>query len=169
MEKEPIENIVWLPVKSLDANDYNPNVVFNKELKLLEHSILSTGWVQPILISRDKIIIDGFHRWMLSKSSRKIRERYKDQVPCCVLDIPRDQAMLLTVRINRAKGSHVAVRMAEMVKQLIDDHQMDPQQIGVGIGATQKEVDLLYQDGVFKAKNLKDYKYSQAWYPIEKG
>ena len=64
---DPINNIEWLDANELDGNDYYPNVVFTPELKLLELSILKTGWVQPILISRDKIIIDGFHRWSLSK------------------------------------------------------------------------------------------------------
>ena len=53
----PIDNIKWLDANELNGNDYNPNVVFTPELKLLETSILKTGWVQPILISKDKTII----------------------------------------------------------------------------------------------------------------
>ena len=63
---DPLDNIQWLDAKSLEGNDYNPNAVFSPELKLLERSILATGWVQPVLISKDNIIIDGFHRWSLS-------------------------------------------------------------------------------------------------------
>ena len=59
---DPINNIQWILASDLNGNDYNPNVVFTPELKLLERSLLKTGWVQPILISKDKIIIDGFHR-----------------------------------------------------------------------------------------------------------
>lgn len=164
---DPINNIQWLDAHELEANDYNPNAVFSPELKLLERSILRTGWVQPVLISRDKIIIDGFHRWSLSKDSKAIRAKYNGKVPCAVLDVDRGEAMVLTVRMNRAKGSHIAVRMSEMIKELIDIHKYDVGDLCAELGATKKEIDLLYQDGVFKARNIKDYKYSKAWVPAE--
>jgi len=165
---DPINNIKWLDANELDGNDYNPNVVFSPELKLLELSILKTGWVQPILISKDKIIIDGFHRWSLSKDSKKIKEVYKGKCPCAVLDIDRANAMIMTIRMNRAKGSHIAYQMSKIVHELIDELNVDPAYLKTELGATQKEIDLLYQDGVFKMKNIKDYKYSKAWYPVEK-
>lgn len=162
---DPISNIEWLKADSLEANDYNPNVVFSPELKALEKNILAIGWVQPVICSKDKVIIDGFHRTMLSRESKKLQEKYDGHVPCVVFDVPRDMAMILTVRMNRAKGSHVAVRMSEMVKELIDTHKWDSQDLAKELGATKKEIDLLYQDGVFKFRNIKNYKYSKAWYP----
>lgn len=164
-DKDPISKIEWIDSSSLEANDYNPNVVFTPELKSLENNILSIGWVQPVIITKDKVIIDGFHRTMLSKESKKLRAIYKGLCPCVVFDVPRDQAMILTVRMNRAKGSHVAVRMSEMVKELIDVFKWVPEDLAKELGATKKEVDLLYQDGVFQFRNIKDYKYSKAWYP----
>jgi ParB-like chromosome segregation protein Spo0J len=144
-----------------------PNVVFTPELRLLERSILLTGWVQPCLVMPDGTIIDGFHRVMLSRESAALREPYAGQVPCAVIDVPRDKAMILTIRMNRAKGSHVAVRMSEIVRELIDVHHCDPQEVGIEIGATKDEVDLLYQDGVFKMKNIENWRYSKSWYPKE--
>lgn len=167
MQDDPICRIEWRSAAALDSNDYNPNMVFTPELRLLEYSILKNGWVQPVLINRDGIIIDGFHRCRLAQESREIAERYDGAVPCAVLDIPRHEAMMLTVRINRAKGSHAAVRMSRIVRELIDDHGISPEQIAVEIGATSKEVDLLYQEDVFSAKKIKDYRYSKAWYPEE--
>ena len=164
---DPINDIKWIDASLLEANDYNPNAVFSPELKLLERSIMKTGWVQPILISKDNIIIDGFHRWSLSKDSKAISAKYDGKVPCAVLDVDRGEAMVLTVRMNRAKGSHIAVRMSEMVKELIDTHKYDAEELAKELGATKKEIDLLYQDGIFKARNIKDYKYSNAWVPAE--
>lgn len=151
----------------LDGNDYNPNVVFTPELRLLERSILLTGWVQPVLITPAGTIIDGFHRVMLSRQSAVLKARYSGQVPCAVVDLPRHKAMLLTVRMNRAKGTHVAVRMSEIVRELIDVHHCDPQEVAIEIGATKDEIELLHQDGVFKMKNIEKHVYSKAWYPIE--
>lgn len=164
-ENEPLMRIEWLPAEMLQANGYNPNVVLRQELELLEFSILKTGWIQPILVSRDYIIIDGFHRWSLSLRSDRLREKYHGSVPCCVLDLDLSEAMLMTVRINRAKGSHVAVKMHELVRQLVDDLKIDPQRIAQGIGAHKGEVDLLYQDGVFAAKKTAEHQWSRAWKP----
>jgi len=164
-EKDPISHIEWLDAASLMANDYNPNIVFNPELKALEKNILAIGWVQPVITTKEKIIIDGFHRTMLSKESKALQKIYGGKVPCVVFDVPRDEAMILTVRMNRAKGSHVAVRMSEMIKELIDEHKWEVEPLAKELGATKKEIDLLYQDGVFKFRNIDKYKYSKAWYP----
>lgn len=166
-ENDPINRIEWIEATRLNANAWNPNVVLKSELKLLETSILRTGWIQPILVSAMLTIIDGFHRWNLAQRSHEIVKRYGGLVPCVRLDVGEAEAKMLTVRINRAKGTHVAVKMSELVKQLVDDHGMLPEEIAVGIGATLDEVDLLYQDSIFKARNLKDAPYSKAWYPAE--
>jgi len=162
---DPINNIQWLDAHELEANDYNPNVVFSPELKALEKNILAIGWVQPVIVSNGNIIIDGFHRTMLSRESKALNKKYNGKVPCVVFEVPRDEAMILTVRMNRAKGSHVAVRMSEMVKELIDEHKWEAKALATELGASKKEIDLLYQDGVFKLRNIKNYKYSNAWYP----
>jgi len=165
---DPITKIEWRDASTLEANGWNPNVVFGPELKLLERSILTCGWIQPIIVNPEGIVIDGFHRWKLSSDSPALRKRYGGKVPCVVMNLDRPAAMMLTIRINRAKGTHVAVQMGVIVRELIDKHGIDPQQIMAEIGATKDEVDLLYQDGVFKMKNIKDYAYSKAWYPYEK-
>jgi ParB-like chromosome segregation protein Spo0J len=165
MLQDPISRIEWRDAVSLSANEYNPNVVFTPELKLLEKSILKTGWVQPILITQDGTIIDGFHRHRLAQDSVKLRDKYKGQVPCAVMDITPVEAMIVTIRMNRAKGSHVAVRMSEIVRKLVDQMGVLPEELAQDIGATKAEIDLLYQEGVFKMKNIKDYKYSKAWIP----
>jgi ParB-like chromosome segregation protein Spo0J len=164
---DPLNDIRWRDAESLNANNYNPNVVFDPELKLLERSILMTGWVQPVLIASDGTIIDGFHRVMLSRVSTALKAKYHGRVPCAVLDVTRAQAMMLTVRMNRAKGSHVAARMSSIIHELIDVHGCDRQEIAAELGAGMDEIDLLYQDGVFKMKNIEAYRFSSAWYPKE--
>lgn len=165
---DPIDDIEWVPAKMLNGNDYNPNVVFTPELRLLERSILMTGWVQPVLVRQaDYTIIDGFHRWRLSQDSQAIRAKYDGQLPIARLAIDRTDAMLLTIRMNRAKGTHVALAMSKIVRELLDVHGYDPAQVADEIGATRDEIDLLHQDGIFKARNIENYRYSPAWYPAE--
>jgi len=164
---DPIDAIVWRDADDLIANGWNPNVVHTPELRLLETSILENGWVQPLLISRDDLIIDGFNRWMLARSSKALRAKYAGRVPCAVLDIPEAEAKMLTVRINRAKGTHVAIRLSELVKSVIDEGGIEPDEVARLIGATRAEVDLLYQDDVFKARDIASWSYSKAWVPQE--
>lgn len=164
---DPINNIEWRDVGDLRANHWNPNRVHKPELKLLEHSILTTGWIQPVLVNKYGLIIDGFHRWMLAQNSRKVRERWLGQVPCAVLDVEDDEAMAITVRINRAKGTHVAVEMHHLVHSLIEEHSWTVERISKEIGASKDEVAVLAQDGVFAARGIATWAYSNAWYPAE--
>ena len=166
MRDQPIDNIVWREATELKANDYNPNVVFNSELKLLERSVMLTGWVQPILIDGDDNIIDGFHRWSLSKESKRLKKKFSGKVPCAIIDVPRHKAMVMTIRMNRAKGTHVALKMKDIIIELLDEHKCDRQEVADEIGATLAEVDLLYQSSIFKAKGLDKYRYSKAWVPV---
>ena len=161
----PIENIEWIAADELKANDYNPNVVFGPEMKLLEHSIISSGWIQPILITDKKVIIDGFHRYSLALNSPEVKALTDGKVPCCVLNLTEPERMLLTIRINRAKGAHIAVKMHDIAVSLVEDHGLSVEKIAAEIGATKDEVELLLMDGVFKKFDTKNHKYSKSWYP----
>lgn len=164
---DPVDRIEWLPANSLKANDYNPNVVFIRELRLLEFSILKAGWVQPILTDMDLNIIDGFHRWRLALESKALQARDGGLIPVARLKLERPDAMLLTIRMNRAKGTHVAVRMSDIVQELVDQWHLTTSQVEQGIGAEPGEVKMLYECSIIASRNLKDYKYSKAWVPHE--
>lgn len=166
---EPVENIQWIPVDELKANHYNPNRVMNAEMNLIEKSILKTGWIQPILVNKNKIIIDGFHRWTLSRLSTQLRDIYHGKVPCAVLDVSDAEAMIITVRINRAKGTHLAFRMADYVKEIIQKHKVPIDQLARDIGATLDEVQLLMKSDVFAVRDVENWAYSEAWIPVESG
>lgn len=163
----PIDNITWIPVDDLKANNYNPNFVLTPELRLLKHSLLEQGWVQPILVTTDNTIIDGFHRSTLAKTDKDIREMTDGKVPCAVLDLTPSEKKMLTVRINRAKGVHSAVKMHELVTELIEVDGLSIAEVCKGIGATKDEVNLLMQESVFKKLDIENHEYSNAWTPEE--
>ncbi len=163
---DPIANIVWRDPAGLNANDYNPNVVQNAELDLLKLSLMKQGWVQPILIDAGGRIIDGFHRATLCRTDRQLRARYP-LIPCAVLPLSRPEVMLLTIRINRAKGTHAALRMSAIVQELVKEHGMSRASVAAEIGGTVAEVDLLLQASLFKAKDLSNHRFSRAWVPTK--
>ena len=166
---EPVEDIKWIAATDLKANHYNPNRVMNAEMNLIERSILKTGWIQPILVNKNNIIIDGFHRWTLSQVSHALQEKYHGKVPCAVLDVSDVEAMVITVRINRAKGTHLAFRMSEYVREIVEKHGRPMDELAKDIGATFEEVQLLMKSDMFEHKDVENWAYSEAWFPAESG
>lgn len=164
---DPVYHVTPVDVFTLTPNSYNPNTVFNTELALLEESILENRWLHPIIINANGVIIDGYHRHWLAKNSQKIMERDAGLVPCVILDIPDRDAMMMTVRINRAKGTHGAMPMRDLVRSLIDDYGVTPEEMVEKMGMTESEVGLLYEGSLLKKRNLQNHKYSKAWVPIE--
>lgn len=163
IKEHPISNIKWLQVELLKANDYNPNFVLTPEMNLLKFSLIKQGWIQPILITNDFTIIDGFHRHLLCKNDEEINAMTGGLVPCTVLDITEPERIMLTIRINRAKGVHSAVKMHELVLRLLGKHGLNVKDVMKGVGATSKEVKLLATADVFKGLNIDKHSYSKAW------
>lgn len=164
---DPIFNVVEKHVDDLHPNSWNPNVVMNPELKLLEESILSYGWIHPVIANQNGMIIDGYHRWFLNKTSKKLLAKYEGMTPCVILDIDDAEATMMTVRMNRAKGVHAALRMSELVQTLIDEHGIPLDDLKKKMGMTDNEIGLLYDGSLLKRRNLQDRKYSKAWVPVE--
>lgn len=163
--EHPINNVQWVDVDLLTANDYNPNVVFNQELKLLKFSLLKQGWLQPILVTQDYVIIDGYHRASLAKTDKDVKNMTKNLVPVVIMNMSEAERKCLTIRINRAKGSHVALKMSDIIKSLVEEHKMPLADIAKEIGATKNELEVLLMENVFKALDIENKEFSKAWYP----
>lgn len=167
-KEEPLNNIQWIECAKLKANDYNPNVVMNAELQLLKLSILQNGWIQPVLANTETEgleIIDGYHRWWLSCNDKQLAERYGFRVPAITFNLTKPERMLLTVRINRAKGNHIAVRMHDLVTTVHKEFGYTKEKIAEQLGAQIQEIDLLLQENVFTKLDIANHKYSRAWVP----
>jgi len=173
--KHPIDGIQWIDVDQLNANDYNPNVVIGPEFRLLKLSMLKQGWIQPVLVvphpdqPDQYTIIDGFHRCTLTKTDTEIQEAFGTKVPCAVMDIDEAERKMLTVRINRAKGTHVSARMHDLVTSLVEDHDIPIEQLMKELGADRAEIELLLQESVFTKMKIDEHKYSRAWGPKDRG
>lgn len=88
---EPVDFVRWVPNTIVHANDYNPNSVAPPEMKLLEHSIMSDGYTQPIVTWPNEGIevIDGFHRHRVGKESPAISTRVHGYLP--IVELKADQ------------------------------------------------------------------------------
>ena len=85
-KKSPVYDVKAVPVEKVVANDYNPNIVAPPEMKLLELSIWEDGFTMPCVCYYDKekdlyILVDGFHRYSVLKTSKRIYQRENGLLP----------------------------------------------------------------------------------------
>lgn len=117
----PLSSLHWVDRTKLRANDYNPNVVNEENLKLLVQSILTNGWTLPIVVRPDYTIIDGFHRWTVS-GREPLLTKLGGKVPVVIVDHKeKSEDMYGTITHNRARGVHQLEPMKKIVQNLIDE------------------------------------------------
>ena len=164
--QSPVYNVIAVPVEKVVANDYNPNRVAPPEMRLLELSIWEDGFTQPVVCYRHPeqdlyIIVDGFHRYTVMRTSRRIYEREKGLLPIVVIDKPLGERMAPTIRHNRARGSHNVDLMSGIVSELISIGKSDAW-ISKNIGMDVDEILRLKQlTGL--AALFKDSEFSHSW------
>lgn len=162
-DAQPVSKVVWVKRDSLRANDYNPNHVAVPELKLLKTSILADGWTQPIVARPDGEIVDGFHRWTIA-ADPEIAALTGGLVPVVYVEPDPANQMASTVRHNRARGSHHVLRMASIVRAMIDQHGMTEAQVQEMMGMEAEEVLRLYDRGGMPDL-LGDNEFGKGWVP----
>lgn len=119
----PVYNVIHVPLEKIQANSYNPNHVAPPEMKLLEQSIWEDGYTMPIvcyyLRDVDKYeIVDGYHRYTVMLTSKRIRDRENGMLPVSVINKPLSDRMASTIRHNRARGSHSIELMSNIIAEL---------------------------------------------------
>lgn len=123
--RSPVYNVLSVPIEKVQANDYNPNAVAPPEMALLEISIWEDGYTQPIVTYYDAandiyIVVDGFHRYLTLKNSKRIFERERGMLPIVVIDKEIGDRMASTIRHNRARGTHNIELMSTIVAELVE-------------------------------------------------
>ncbi len=162
----PVYNVIAVPVEKVRANDYNPNRVAPPEMQLLELSIWEDGFTQPVVCYYDKgvdeyIVVDGFHRYTIMKTSERIYAREHGKLPVVVIDKDLGERIASTIRHNRARGSHSVDLMSNIVTELLEMGKSD-KWICKNIGMSADEL-LRLKQVTGLAALFKDEDYSQSW------
>ena len=162
----PVYNVKAIPIEKLQATAYNPNKVAPPEMKLLYLSIKEDGYTQPVVCYyiADKDIyevVDGFHRYLVMKTSKDIYEREKGKLPVAVIDKPLGERIASTIRHNRARGSHDVDLMSNIVAELTELGKSNAW-ISKHLGMSADEVLRLKQITGLAAL-FKDDEFSRAW------
>tara|TARA_R110000744_G_scaffold89973_4_gene174856 strand:- start:2936 stop:3604 length:669 start_codon:yes stop_codon:yes gene_type:complete len=166
LKDQPVDRVRWVSIDKVQANDYNPNSVANKEMSLLYTSISHDGYTQPIVTiyddSIDKyIIVDGFHRYSVCKDNKDILERNLGKIPIVCMKKDINDRMASTVRHNRARGKHSVDGMASMVFSMLENGWED-QSICNELGMEAEELIRLKHITGF-SKLFENLEFRKAW------
>lgn len=168
MKREPVDCVLWVRADDLHANDYNPNSVAPPEMRLLQLSIMSDGYTQPIVAWPDAEgsyeVVDGFHRNRVGREVGAVKKRVMGRLPIAVINAERtskEDRIAATIRHNRARGKHQVDAMADIVLDLSRRNWSD-EKIGKELGMEPDEVLRLKQiTGL--AELFSDRSFSEAW------
>ena len=169
VEKEfqsPVYDIRSVPLEKVKANDYNPNAVAPPEMALLEVSIWEDGYTQPIVTYYDSeqdmyVVVDVFHRFLICKNSKRIRDREKGMLPVVVINKDLSDRIASTIRHNRARGTHKVELMSTIVAELVEMGKGDPwicKHIGMSIDELLRLKQITGLASLFKNRD-----FSQSW------
>jgi hypothetical protein len=165
-KSQPIDNVKWVPIEQVQANDYNPNSVAKNEMRLLYVSISHDGYTQPVVTIWDDelkkyVIVDGFHRYTTMRLNKDLQEINGGYLPIVVIDKDINDRMAATVRHNRARGKHSVAGMGQIVFKMLQNGATD-EHICAEVGLEPEElVRLKYVTGF--AKLFNDVEYNQAY------
>ena len=122
-------------INELKPNAYNPNVMQENTLAHLIEEIKRIGFLQPILINKNNIIIDGEHRWKAAK------EAGLTEVPVIQVDMDEKDAKITTINMNQIKGSIDPLKFADLLINLEED--FDKEQIQDLLRMNELEIETL--------------------------
>ncbi|WP_252145169.1 IbrB-like domain-containing protein [Yokenella regensburgei] len=167
-QDQPIDCVLWVKQETVSPNDYNPNNVAPPEKRLLQKSLETDGFTQPIVAVQHTDhrfeIIDGFHRQELAKSKPALKKQLKGYLPVTCLSGEHnkpDAHMASTIRHNRARGRHQINAMSDIVREL-SLLGWEDKKIGLELGMDSDEVLRLKQvSGLLEL--FADRHFSQAW------
>ena len=136
---KPAKNVQIVHRDTIHPNNWNPNVMSEDNKTLLIQSILHNGWTLPIVIRKDRTIVDGFHRYFVS-GMEPLKTKLGGMVPVVIIEHATDEDdMYATITHNRAKGVHQLTPMKAIVKRLIDSGK-SIKEIGKQLGMKPEEV-----------------------------
>ena len=164
---QPVDCVLWVKHDRTKANDYNPNIVAPPEMRLLELSILSDGFTQPIVAwdTKDKFeIVDGFHRHIVGKTHKEVSKRLNGYIPITIVNedrLDKGDRISSTIRHNRARGKHQIASMSEIVIEL-KKRNWKEERIARELGMEQDEILRLCQISGL-SELFSDQDFSKSW------
>ena len=123
----PFLSVEEVPIDLLRPDPANPRWIGQEELDALERSIRRFGFVQPVLARREDSTVIGGHQRLVAA-----RRLGLTTVPVAFLDLPIEQARLLSLALNRISGSWDEQLLARLLADLQSNPSVDLSLSGFG-------------------------------------
>lgn len=152
---------------SLKPAEWRANYVLKPDMELLRLSMREMGWIQPIVArAEDRTIIDGTHRWVIA-GEKHFQKIYGKDVPVMFFDCDEIDAMVMHVRLNRARGEIFAKPFSKLLKKIVLSDKYSAEDLEDILIMSPDEVDLMLAGGLLKQRKIPQHEYSRAWVPVE--
>lgn len=114
MSEMKLPEAVTLKISEIKPYDNNPRVIDERSKEVVEHSLKTYGYVQPLVVDTDHVIIVGHTRFQ-AMQALGVKE-----VSAYVVDLPEEQAREYRIADNRTgelthwDGSSLTMELREM-------------------------------------------------------
>lgn len=159
-------NITNEKIESLRPADWRATYAFKPELRLLADSISDYGFTAPIVARTDGTIIDGFSRWLVVQTDSRLKKRFTE-LPVMWVECDEAEAMIMHVRLNRARGQVIAKNLSRLLKRVARTGKWSEDDMQAAVRMSNDEFDTLMDGSLLKTRSLKEHQYSKAWVPVE--
>ena len=119
LETHPLE-ITLLPIGDLKPDPANPRRIGDEELESLTKSIREFGLVEPMVARKEDHVVIGGHQRLLAARRLGLK-----QVPVVLVDLPQEQARLLSLALNRISGTWDQELLGRLLAELADVPDVD--------------------------------------------
>lgn len=160
--------INYIHGSDLISAPWRSTYVLKPDQKILVSSLRNFGWVAPILVQeKSGMIIDGHERWMIAANDSVIQDRDSGMIPANVVDCSDIEAMVMHVKVNRARGIMHAKALRGTILKILRSKAYTEDELRVEFGMTRDEMMLFSGASFLKGRKISEHKYSKAWVPIE--
>lgn len=141
--------------------------VLRPDERLLADSLTVHGWLMPLVVTRDGLVVDGNQRLRMVLSDPKVAAALPDKIPVNVVEVDEVDAMLMHMRLNRGRGLVVAKRVSGLLNEVLAAGRYERQEVRKMLCMTPEEFEVLCDAVYVKLKAVSQHQYSRAWIPIE--
>lgn len=157
-----------IDASSLLAPQWRATHVLKPDLELLKDSMIDYGVLCPLIVrKKDLQIIDGYHRWLVFRSTKELMKRYGGEIEVTLVDVDEIDAMMMHLRLNRGRGTIFANHMSTIIKDVYYSEKYDAEEIRRLLNMNVMELEMMLDGSLLKSRKVKDHTYSKAWIPIE--
>ena len=122
-----------VPIDSIHPNPYNPNSMRDTVYQFLKKSIKKRGFLDPVIVNKNGVIIDGEHRY------KALKELGATEVEVKVLDISDSECKAETINFNLTKGTFDAEKLGKILLEL--DQEWGKDLLKDNLVMEQKQID----------------------------